>query len=147
MKIMKKLFLSLGFLALTGFSYGQQNLNELPQNAQDFIHQNFSSETVEEVDKKGRIQRLYSDEMYEVEFASGVSIDFNENGEATEIESDNGQEVPQSALPSEIATYIQSNYNNTKVTNWEKEKDKQEVELADGTELEFDASGKFIRID
>lgn len=144
---MKKLILSLGFLAFTGFSYGQASIAELPQNAQDFINKNFSSETVEEVDKKGRLQRIYSDETYEVEFTNGTTIDFNKEGEATEIESDNGQEIPLSALPSEIANYVKSNYSNTKVTNWEKEKDKQEVDLADGTELEFDVSGKFIRID
>lgn len=147
MKIMKKLILSLGFLAFAGFSYGQASIKELPQTAQDFINENYSSETVEEVDKKGRIERIYSDEMYEVEFTNGTTIDFDKNGEVTEIESDNGQEIPQSALPSAIANYIKSNYGNTTVTNWEKEKDKQEVELADGTELEFDASGKFIRID
>ena len=144
---MKKLIFSLCFLGFTGLSYGQASINELPQNAQDFINQNFSSETVEEVDKKGRIQRLYSDEMYEVEFDNGISIDFNKNGEATEIENENGKEIPRSALPSEISNYIENNYSNSQITGWEKEKDKQEVQLADGTELEFDASGKFIRMD
>lgn len=145
---MKKTILSaIFFAAFTGFSFGQANTNDLPQNASDFIEQHFSSETIEEIDKKDGIEGLFNDELYEVEFTNGTSVDFDEQGEVTEIEAKNGNAIPQDAIPNEIGTYIQSNHSNAQIVSWEKEDNEQEVELADGTELEFDKSGQFIRID
>lgn len=145
--IMKKMILSgIFFAAFTGLSFGQ-SANDLPKNASDFINQHFSSETIKEVDKKDGIEGYFNDELYEVEFTNGTSIDIDENGEVTEIETKNGTSIPKEALPNQVRSYIESNHSNAQIVSWEKEDDEQEVKLADGTELEFDGSGKFLRID
>lgn len=135
------------FVAFTGFSFGQTDMNELPQNARDFINEHFSAETVEEVDVKDGIEGLFNDEMYEVEFANGIEVEFDENGEMTEMESDNGIPLPMSALPERIRTYIEATYPDAQVKEYEKDDDEQEVELMDGTELEFDEFGEFTELD
>ncbi len=145
---MKKTILSaIFFAAFTGFSFGQANMNELPQNTQDFIDQHFSSETIEEIDKKDGIEGYFNDELYEVEFTNGTSVDFDENGDVTEIETKNGNAVPKEALPGSVKMYIDENYVNAQIVSWEKDDEEQELKLADGTELEFDGSGEFLRLD
>ena len=145
---MKKTVLTaIFFAAFTGLSFGQVNTDELPQNARDFINQNFSSETIDDVEKKDGIKKYFNSEMYEVEFINGIKIDFDKEGEVTEIESEDGNAIPHNVLPREIGSYIQSNYRDAQIVGWEKEEKEQEVKLADGTELEFDDSGEFLQED
>ena len=143
---MKKVILS-GFFALCSFGiFAQTNTKNLPATAQDFIQQNFSSNTVEEVEENSKWQ-IWADDKYEVKLSNGVELDFDENGNIIEIDSQKDEAIPMSALPSTIATYLKENYPDSQVIGWEKEKKSQEVELVDGTELEFDEQGNFRKID
>lgn len=145
---MKKTVLSaIFFAAFTGLSFGQVNTDELPQNARDFINENFSSETIDDVEKNDGIKKYFHSEMYEVEFINGIKIDFDKQGEVTEIESEDGNAIPHNVLPGKIGSYIQTNYRDAQIVGWEKEDKEQEVKLADGTELEFDDSGEFLQED
>ena len=143
---MKKVIVS-AFCAL--FSVGmfaQASSSNLPKTAQDFINQNFSSVSVEKVDENSNWQ-IWEDDKYEVTLSNGMELDFDENGNLMEIDSQNNQAIPMSALPSNISSYIQANHANAQVVGWEKQDNEQEVELADGTELEFDAQGTFRKMD
>ncbi|OEY73250.1 PepSY-like domain-containing protein [Salegentibacter salarius] len=143
---MKKVILS-GFFALCSFGiFAQTNTKILPATAQDFIQQNFSSNTVEEVEENSKWQ-IWADDKYEVKLSNGVELDFDENGNIIEIDSPKDEAIPMKALPSTIATYLKENYPDSQVIGWEKEKKSQEVELLDGTELEFDEQGNFRKID
>src|SRR5690606_13087180 len=121
-----------------GFSYGQANTSILPQNAQDFITDNFGSETVKTADKEDKWFSWDKNEMYEVHLSNGVKIDFNKQGEATEIDSRKDAPIPESALPESITSYVSENYSGQSITSWEMDNDEHEVELSDGTDLEFD---------
>lgn len=142
---MKKVILS-GFFALCAFGmFAQADTKNLPATAKDFIQQNFSSNTVEGVEENSKWQ-IWADDKYEVKLSNGIELDFDENGNIIEIDSQNDA-IPMSALPSAIATYLKENYPDSQVIGWEKEKKSQEVELLDGTELEFDGKGIFRKID
>ena len=125
--------------------FAQADTKNLPATAKDFIQQNFSSNTVEGVEENSKWQ-IWADDKYEVKLSNGIELDFDENGNIIEIDSQNDA-IPMSALPSAIATYLKENYPDSQVIGWEKEKKSQEVELLDGTELEFDGQGNFRKID
>ena len=142
---MKKVILS-GFFALCAFGmFAQADTKNLPATAKDFIQQNFSSNTVEGVEENSKCQ-IWADDKYEVKLSNGIELDFDENGNIIEIDSQKDA-IPMSALPSAIATYLKENYPDSQVIGWEKEKKSQEVELLDGTELEFDGQGNFRKTD
>jgi len=143
---MKKVILS-GFFAISSLGmFAQADTKNLPATAKDFIQQNFSSNTIQEIEENAN-WKIWEDEKYEVKLSNGVELDFDENGNIIEMESQNNAIIPLSALPANITSYLQENYPNIQVVGWEKQKKEQEVELADGIELEFDAEGNFRKID
>ena len=145
---MKKTILT-GMLMIFTISFGfaQNNTDVLPQSSQDFISENFSSETVESAKKENSWFNWDKNEMYEVEFSNGIKLDFNKAGEVTEIDSKNEEPIPSEVLPRQIRTYVENNYQDAQIVSWEKDDDDQEAQLADGTELEFDGNGNFLKED
>lgn len=136
-----------GILLLSGFGmFSQTTTNNLPQVAQDYINEHFSSITVAGVEENSN-WKIWEDEKYEVKLSNGIELDFDENGNIIEIDSQSAGSIPNSALSSNIVTYLDSSYSGVAIIGWEKHDKGQEVELADGTEVEFDANGKFLRID
>ena len=145
---MKKSILMGLFMTLTvGFSYGQADVSVLPQNAQDFISTHFGSETVAKAEKEDKWFSWDKNEMYEVHLSNGVKLDFNKAGEVTGIDSRDNAPLPTAAIPEAIRTYVETNHNGADIISWEKDNDEQEVELSDGTDLEFDLQGNFLKVD
>lgn len=143
---MKKVVVSAFFAMFSLGVLAQTNTSELPANAKDFINQHFSPASVSEVQENNSWE-IWENEKYDVKLSDGTELDFDENGNVLEIDSPKNQAIPQDALPSEITTYIRSNYNGAEIVSWEKSDNDQEIELADGTELEFDAEGDFRKVD
>lgn len=82
-----------------------------------------------------------------LELSNGIELDFDENGNINEMESKNKEALPETTIPTNVAGYLKTNYAGIAITGWEKDSKGQEVELADGTELEFDKDGNFLKID
>lgn len=82
---------------------------------------------------------------FEVKMNNGAEIDFDKDGNWEEIS--DGQGVPEALIPNAIKTYVSRNYKGIKVKSIDKEKNKTKVDLLNGTDLEFDANGKFLRVD
>ena len=143
---MKKLLLTGAFM-LGSFGLFAQTSANLPQSSQDFIKKNFSSATIESAKEESSWEFWDKDEKFEVHLSNGIKLDFNKNGEITEIDSKNKETIPQAALPKEVISYVKSNHSGAQIISWEKNDDEQEVELTDGTELEFDAQGNFRKVD
>ena len=145
---MKKTILT-GMLMIFTISFGfaQNDIKLLPQNSQDFIRENFASETVEAVKKEDGWFNWGDHEMYEVVFANGIELDFNKAGEITEIDSKNEEPIPLEVLPGEIGSYVENKYKDKHIILWEKDDDGQKVELADGIALVFDTNGNFVKED
>jgi predicted nucleotide-binding protein (sugar kinase/HSP70/actin superfamily) len=55
--------------------------------------------------------------------------------------------VPARIVPKSIVSYVWRNYPQTQIIEIERERYGYDVKLSNRIELEFDASGKFIRID
>jgi len=143
----KTILLGILMTCSVGLTYGQADASVLPQNAQDFITSNFGSETIQKADKEDKWFSWDKNEMYEVHLSNGIKLDFNKNGEVTEIDSRDNAPIPVAAIPDEIRTYIEKNHSGAEIISWEKDNDEQEVELSDGTDLEFDINGKFLKMD
>lgn len=145
---MKKLILTGIFTVFfVGTISAQADVSKLPQMSQDFLKKNFSSEEVIKVEKNDSWYNWDDDEMYEVRLRNGIKLDFNKTGEITEIDSKEGTIIPPEAFPQAIRTYLEQNNLLNHVVSWEKEDEGHEVELADGRELEFDSTGKFLKED
>jgi hypothetical protein len=143
---------SFGFYAalftatMCSFSANAQDKNititGLPANAQAFIKQHFKGQTVTSAHE--------DKEMFETDYnavlSNGIEIEFDNKGNWDEIDG-NHIALPTSVLPKAIADYTAANYKAQGVVQIDKKRSGYDIELANGTELEFDANGKFLRID
>lgn len=143
---MKKVMVTGIFILCSIGIFAQAQTDKLPKTAQDFISQHFSSVTVVAVEENSN-WKIWEDDKFEVRFSNGIELDFDENGNVMEMESNNQESIPPAALPSNIATYLSANYAGATIEGWEKDSKGQEIQLSDGTELEFDKDGNFLKID
>ncbi|WP_029035639.1 PepSY-like domain-containing protein [Salinimicrobium terrae] len=143
---MKRVYVSAFFALFSIGVFAQVNTGNLPATAQNFVSEHFSAVTVNEVEEYSNWQ-IWEDEKYEVRLSNGIELDFDENGNLIEIDSQRNEAITMSALPSKVTSYLEANYPNAQVIGWEKQDKEQEIELADGTELEFDIQGNFRKID
>lgn len=140
---MKRIFgIAMTFMFINVPVFSQSGMDELPQQSTDFIDEHFSNERIEEVDVDDSWYNLSDSETYEVRFENGIELDFNSDGEITEIESEEGKAIPLNVLPEKVRTHLEKKAPNATVVNWEKDNDGHEVELEDGREFEFDKNGK-----
>ncbi|TXK74787.1 PepSY-like domain-containing protein [Mesonia sp. HuA40] len=138
---MKKIILG-GAMALFGFSFMQaQSVNDLPQPAKDVIQKHYKAWKVDKVN----IDKDDRQEAFQVKFANGAKMDFNIEGYLTEIKGDT--EIPAALIPEKVKYFVQNKYPEQKIIEWEYEDGKHEIGLDNGTELEFDGNGKFLKVD
>lgn len=116
-------------------------LAECP-DIESFISQHFPAQTIKRVEPDDTDDDL---RIYEVYLSGDVELEFNHLCEVVEIETDEG--VPHSALMSNIVAYVQANYPDEGILEWERSSDDQLIELSNDLELVFDLDGNFIRID
>lgn len=50
-------------------------------------------------------------------------------------------------IPANVLGYVQNNYADHFIVEWDKDKTDQEIQLSNGLELIFNLSGTFLRID
>lgn len=72
---------------------------------------------------------------------------FGKDGKMTEMDINSGEAIPTHALPDLIEVYLKANYADVDVVGYEIDHDDQEVELANGIDLEFDMDGRFMEAD
>lgn len=134
---MKRL-LSIAFLALlfSAFTFANEKIvsaEDLPQEARDFITENFSGVNVNFV--------LQDNDDYEVMLMDGTEVEFDKKGNWEKVK--NREKLPTSILPSEAAAYISKVYPGTDIIEIEKNWNKYDVKLANNWELRFDKDGNF----
>lgn len=144
---MKKLLFLFGLICVTVLGNGCEShdqviqLSDLPKVAQNFINTHFGDRQVSYVMK--------DDGEYEVRFNDGTKVDFGRKGDWEAVDC-NHQSVPQSVvklLPSNVSSYVTSNFSGAFITKIERERRSYNVELNNGLELEFNSNGDFLRID
>lgn len=119
-----------------------RNVNDLPQAARTTLNQHFGKAKVNfiKIDDK-----LLGSPSYEVVLNNGTEIDFDSKGALVDVEAGrNG--VPASLILKPIKDYIKKYYKGAKVVEYKVKKNKYEVELVTGQELEFGRDGRFLRV-
>lgn len=140
---MKKLFLILTtVILLTGCE--KETIiqgNQVPEKIKTYIETHFPQLSVLQVleDRDGFTLT------YDVTLQQGYFLEFNRKMEIEEV---TGIEpIPNSVVPSNILTYVQTQFSEQFILSWDLSDRIQEVTLDNGIQLEFDQEGNFLRID
>ena len=140
---MKKLFLILTtVILLTGCE--KETIiqgNQVPEKIKTYIETHFPQLSVLQVleDRDGFTLT------YDVTLQQGYFLEFNRKMEIEEV---TGIEpIPNSVVPSNILTYVQTQFSEQSILSWDLSDRIQEVTLDNGIQLEFDKEGNFLRID
>ena len=113
----------------------------LPGAITAFVKQHFPNATIAGVEPdydNGGLE-------YDVYLSDGTKIDFDANNQWDQVESMRG--VPAFFIPKGISNYVRSHYQNLAITKVNKEYSIYEIELANGLDLNFDRSGRFLGMD
>lgn len=115
--------------------------DRLPSDAQTYIAQHFPNHEIIEVIK----ERDDLKTTYDVYLNGGYNLDFNKNGKILGVEGTN--RLPDGVVPKKILAYVNTNYPDYFILEWELDDRGQEVKLSNRMELKFDKNGNFLRID
>ena len=144
---MKKLLLASLLVFSFCFVYADKNdqlieVSALPQAAQQFLQSYFNGVEVSYVMK----ERDAGVDEYKVMFKSGGNVEFDKKGEWESV-SMKSAGVPSGIVPVTLMKYLKEKFPNGKVIKIEKDKRRYEVKMDNGLELDFDKSGKFLKMD
>lgn len=144
---MKKLTIILAFILASVTLVKADNkkmisLEKLPATAQTFIKTNFAKQNASIVNE----QKTIFDCEYQVIFENGSKVEFDKNGNWSEVECPHG-EVPNGIVPSQISSVVTKQFPKTKITKIEKDSRGYEVELSNDVELEFDSNHNLKKAD
>lgn len=121
------------------------NVEQLPKAAKEFIATHFVNEKI----AVAKQDTDFMDKDYKVIFVSGNKVEFDKKGVWKEVDCERSS-VPSSIIPSQIKTYLKSNYPDkvvTQIENKNKGKYKYEVELDNSMEIKFNKSFEVVEID
>lgn len=119
------------------------SFDQLPAQSQQMIKKYFPNQSVALV----KMEREFLGKSYEVIFTNGNKAEFDNKGIWKEIDC-KYTELPSEVIPSQIANYVTTHYPDLKITKIEKKsRNRHEIELLNGLELEFDANFNVIDID
>ncbi|MEI0549747.1 PepSY-like domain-containing protein [Brachyspira intermedia] len=109
--------------------------NQLPKNAQDFVKTNFTNDKI--------VYAEQDRQSYKVELASGVEIDFDKQGNWTDV-SGNNQPINTKFIPSNIMKTVEAKYPQVPVLEISKEYNSYKLKLANNREVYVDNNGKIV---
>lgn len=116
---------------------------ELPEKAQMFIDEHFANVDVLYAKAERDMGVVTS---YDVLMNGDVKIEFNRSGEWESVDC-NRNRVPDSVLPKAILDYVTKKFAKAYVVEIERDMMGYDVKLSNDLDLEFDKSGKFLRVD
>jgi len=116
--------------------------SQLPEKAQAFVKAHFSEKDVAAslLDKENVFRKEYT-----VVLHNGTKIEFDGKGEWEKVKVKSGA-VPSEIIPSFILRHIQKNFPDTHVKELERSRNRYEVEISNGLELEFDKKGNLLKV-
>lgn len=135
-----KLFISILFLTILQASILTAadmpiQANQLPKKAQDFISANFANDPV-----------VYAEQdrnSFKAELQSGVEIDFDRNGDWTDVGSERTP-LPTKFIPANIINPVQAKYPQVPVLEISKEYNSYKLKLGNNREVYVDNNGKIV---
>ncbi len=141
----KLLFLLPGLFALQAAWADYERVitvDQLPAKAQTFIQQHFPSEKV----ALAKMERELFGTSYDVIFTSGNSVEFDKNGEWTDVKC-KFSEVPADAVPAQITKFVTEHHADAKILKLERDRYTYEVKLSNFWEIKFDKKFNVIDMD
>lgn len=145
---MKKI-LSMIVLALAAVQFAfagdviTQDVKQLPLTARNFINQYFSKPQVSHIKIETNILQS---KKYEVLLTDRTEIDFDSNGNWTEVACKKVA-VPGALIPVSVKEYVKTNFPQEIITKIERGRNGVEVELGNDYSLKFNNKGKFVSMD
>ena len=115
--------------------------DNMPLEIRTYLTTHYPSQSIIEA----IIDKTDSTNTYEIKLGNKTSLEFNYKKEIMDI--DGNTELPNTVISSKIFDYVGLNYPNNFITGWEMDEGKQEVELNDRIDLEFDMNNVFLQID
>ncbi|NPD92168.1 PepSY-like domain-containing protein [Xylanibacter muris] len=115
---------------------------KLPAVAQQIIKKHFKGKKV----AAAKMESNIISKNYDVIFTNGDKIEFDKNGNWTEIDCKRSS-VPAMLVPTAISKYVKNNYSGSKIIKIEKDKSEYEIELSTGTEITFNKHFQVTDID
>lgn len=119
-------------------------IDSLPQNGVAFLEQHFSGVKTSSVKKE---KEGLSGTEYTVYLENGITIKFDKNGNWEEVDAPDNIALPTSFIPGKIVGYVEEHYASAGINSIDKERNRYDVELTNGLDLEFNSNGDFVRID
>ena len=135
-----KLFISILFLTILSASILTAadmpiQANQLPKKAQDFISANFANDPI-----------VYAEQdrnSFKAELQSGVEIDFDRNGNWTDVASERTP-LPTKFIPANIMKAVEGKYQGVVVLEISKEYLSYKLKLGNNREVYVDNNGKIV---
>lgn len=140
-KLLPMLLIAVLGIAFTGCDNDKDepvSSGELPSKATEFISQYFPSARI--------VSSQKDKDEFEVTLSDGTRIDFDRQGEWTDVEASYLKTIPSGFYPSAIDSYVDQYFNGDGINEISKVKRGYEVELTTTTEILFDHDGQFIEI-
>ena len=109
--------------------------NQLPKKAQDFISANFANDPI-----------VYAEQdrnSFKAELQSGVEIDFDRNGDWTDVASERTP-LPTKFIPANIMKAVEGKYPQVPVLEISKEYLSYKLKLGNNREVYVDNNGKIV---
>ncbi|MDR2887210.1 MAG: PepSY-like domain-containing protein [Bacteroidales bacterium] len=139
-------FLLAGLIMMASAAFADNDkpvtVKELPVDAQQFIEKYFPGAKVALAKEEN--ERYYKS--YEVIFADGSKIEFDGNGQWTEVDC-RSTPVPSGIVPQQIVDYVTANYAGATISDIDRDTRDYEVSLSNRLELTFNLQFNLIDID
>lgn len=138
--------LLLALFAMASFAVNAQEeiikTSELPVSAVEFLSENFKDNPIKHVVKDTDGEKV----TFEVKLTDGTKVEFSQKGKWKEVDGKK-KAIPTAYIPQTILDYVKANYPREQITHIDKGHKDYDVDLSNGVDLEFDLTGKFLRID
>ncbi len=118
------------------------NVSQLPAKAHQLLNSHFGNKKV----AMAKVESGFFSKEYTVIFTNGEKIEFDKNGNWTEI-SCKRSAVPASIVPAQIRAYVKKNYPGCIILKIEKDDDGYEIDLNNRIEITFNKKFQVIDIE
>lgn len=115
--------------------------NQLPTEAVMYIQTHFPEHKIVQIVK----DRDGLSVSFDVILDGGYKLEFERKGAIKGVEGT--AKLPDSVIPTPVLEYVNANYADQHIIDWELDDNGQEVKLINGLELKFDKQGNFLRLD
>ncbi len=117
--------------------------SQLPATAQSFVKQHFGDLKISFVKK----ETSWFSPSYDVIFTNGDKVEFDKSGNWTNVDCEH-RRIPAGIVPAAIQQYVSTHFPDTYIEQIERSsRNRYDVELSNGVDLDFDGKFRFLRID